>query len=100
MGENHGCVCYAQIPKEKRHKFDEASEKCIFIGYSFHLKGYKMYSLKTKKVIINHDLIFDENAMWNLDQEEVVKNDLLPINLLKKSVIEVEESEDVEEEEG
>ena len=38
--------------------------------------------------------------MWDLDQEEVVKNDLLPINLLKKSVIEVEESEDVEEEEG
>lgn len=27
-----GCICYAHVPVEKRRKFDEKSEKCIFIG--------------------------------------------------------------------
>ena len=29
-----GCLCYSQVPKERRSKLDEASEKCIFMGYS------------------------------------------------------------------
>ncbi|KAL0449216.1 UNVERIFIED_CONTAM: Retrovirus-related Pol polyprotein from transposon TNT 1-94 [Sesamum latifolium] len=33
-----GCICYAHIPAEKRTKFDEKSEKCIFIGYSSDTK--------------------------------------------------------------
>ena len=37
-----GCVCYAQVPKEKRTKLEEASERCIFIGYSSMSKGYKL----------------------------------------------------------
>ena len=54
--------------KEKRHKLYETSEKCIFIGYGSHSKCYKLYSLKTKQVIIKHDVIFDENAKWNLEK--------------------------------
>ena len=27
-------IAYAQVPKEKRHKLDESSEKSIFIRYS------------------------------------------------------------------
>jgi transposase InsO family protein len=48
-----GCICYVQIPKEKRYKLDETSEKCIFVGYSSMSKGYKLYNLKTNKVIIS-----------------------------------------------
>ncbi|RVW55367.1 Retrovirus-related Pol polyprotein from transposon TNT 1-94 [Vitis vinifera] len=29
-----GCLCYSQVPKERRSKLDETSEKCIFMGYS------------------------------------------------------------------
>ena len=29
-----GCLCYSQVPKERRSKLDEASEKCIFMGCS------------------------------------------------------------------
>ena len=28
------CLCYSQVPKERRSKLDEASEKCIFMGCS------------------------------------------------------------------
>jgi hypothetical protein len=51
-----GCICYVQIPKEKRYKLDETSEKCIFVGYSSMSKGYRLYNLKTNKVIISRNV--------------------------------------------
>ena len=45
-------VCYAQIPKKKRHKLDETNEKCIFVGYTSMYKVYRLYNLKTNKVIV------------------------------------------------
>lgn len=56
------CVSYAQIPNEKRYNLDETSEKWIFVGYSSLSKGYRLYNLKTNKVIIKRDVFFDEKA--------------------------------------
>jgi hypothetical protein len=60
-----GCICYVQIPEEKRYKLDETSEKCIFVGYSSMSKDYRLYNLKTNKVIISRDVLFDEKTKWN-----------------------------------
>ncbi|KAK4404232.1 Retrovirus-related Pol polyprotein from transposon TNT 1-94 [Sesamum angolense] len=60
-----GSICYVHIPTEKRHKLEEKIEKGIFLGYSTQSKGYRIYNLKTKKLIINKDVEFDEDAMWN-----------------------------------
>ena len=60
-----GYVCYAQVTKERRRKLDEASEKCGFIGYSSQSKGYRLHSLKSKKMITSRDVLFDEKALWN-----------------------------------
>lgn len=65
-----GCVCYAQVPKEKRTKLEETSEKCIFIGYSSMSKGYRLYNLKTMKVIISRDVVFHEKASWNWQEKK------------------------------
>lgn len=51
--------------KEKRKKFDEKGEKCIFIGYSEQSKAYKLYNPITKNVIISKDVIFIENEAWD-----------------------------------
>ena len=60
-----GYICYSQVPKEKKHKLDETSEKCIFTGYSSQSKGYRLYSLKSNKIVISHGVLFDEKATWN-----------------------------------
>ena len=60
-----GCICYSQVPKEKKQKLDETSEKCIFTGYSSQSKGYRLYSLKSNKIVISHSVLFDEKATWN-----------------------------------
>ena len=66
-----GCICYSHIPKEKRGKLDEKTEKGIFLGYSTQSKGYRVYSLETNKLIISRDVKFDEDAAYNWETQEV-----------------------------
>jgi len=55
-----GCTTYMHTPKEKRQNFDDKISKCILVGYSKESKAYRVYELKTKKVQITHDVIFNE----------------------------------------
>ena len=48
-----GCDAYVHIPKEKRTKLDNKSERCIFIRYKDGLKGYKLWNPETRKVVYN-----------------------------------------------
>ncbi|KAL0368054.1 UNVERIFIED_CONTAM: Retrovirus-related Pol polyprotein from transposon TNT 1-94 [Sesamum calycinum] len=73
-----GSICYVHIPTEKRHKLEEKTEKGIFLGYSTQSKGYRIYNLKTKKLIISRDVEFDEDAMWNWDEEKVETSVMIP----------------------
>ncbi|CAL5438577.1 unnamed protein product [Camellia sinensis] len=66
-----GCICYAHVPKEVRHKLDENSKKCIFMGYSSKSKGYRLFSLDQKKVIICRDVLFDEKASFDWKEKKV-----------------------------
>ncbi|KAK4399641.1 Retrovirus-related Pol polyprotein from transposon TNT 1-94 [Sesamum angolense] len=71
-----GSICYVHIPTEKRHKLEEKTEKGIFLGTT-QSKGYRIYNLKTKKLIINRDVEFDEDAMWNWDEEKVERQSVM-----------------------
>lgn len=51
-----GSICYAHVHKNLRHKLEENSEKCIFVGCS-HTKGYRLYDLKKERVIIRGMLL-------------------------------------------
>ena len=46
-----GCDAYVHVPKEKRSKLDNKDEKCIFIGYKYGMKGYKLWNTITKNVV-------------------------------------------------
>ncbi|KAG6508872.1 hypothetical protein ZIOFF_034254 [Zingiber officinale] len=72
-----GSICYSQIPKEKRSKLDESSERCIFVGYSTMSKGYRLFNLQLGQVIISRDVQVDENALWNWEENKVEKKDIL-----------------------
>ncbi|KAK4395889.1 Retrovirus-related Pol polyprotein from transposon TNT 1-94 [Sesamum angolense] len=72
-----GSICYVHIPTEKRHKLEEKTEKGIFLGYSTQSKGYRIYNIKTKKLIISRDVEFDEDAIWNWDEEKVERQSVM-----------------------
>ena len=66
-----GCDAYVHVPKEKRTKLDNKSERCIFIGYKDGLKGYKLWNPETRKVVYNRDVVFRE-------VKDVVTHEVLP----------------------
>ena len=66
-----GCDAYVHVPKEKRTKLDNKSERCIFIGYKDGLKGYKLWNPETKKVVYSRDVVFRE-------VKDVVTHEVLP----------------------
>jgi len=45
-------------------------------------KGYRLYNLKTNKVIISRDVLFDEKAKWNWEQGQV-EDQLTPMTVLR-----------------
>jgi hypothetical protein len=55
-----GCYAYFHVPKENRSKLDKKAGKCIFIGYKYGLKGYKIWNPETKKVVYSQDVVFRE----------------------------------------
>ena len=76
-----GCMCYVHIPAAKRSKLDENSEKGIFLGYNSHLKGYRVYNVRTKKLIIIRDVEFNESAAWNWQEEMEEKGNIIVLQL-------------------
>lgn len=52
------CLAFASILTSNRHKFDVRAKKCIFTGYSFKIKGYKLFHEETSKIIISKNVVF------------------------------------------
>lgn len=87
-----GCIGYAHIPTEKRTKFDDKSQKCIFVGYSTSSKGYRLFNVETEKLIVSRDVIFNEKASWDWNENKVQE---LPYAIVQQEgKIQMEQYED------
>jgi hypothetical protein len=64
------CIAYNHISSELRKKLDDRSEKCIFTGYSETSKAYRLYNRISKKLILNKDVKFLENQLWNESENQ------------------------------
>ncbi|CAM8943165.1 unnamed protein product [Rhodiola kirilowii] len=76
-----GCAAYAHT---KDDKLDPRTIPCIFSGYLFGVKGYRLWDYKSKgiKIIISKDVIFDENAFpYKSLSAEFVLHDNKPVSI-------------------
>nr|KAJ0195950.1 hypothetical protein LSAT_V11C700347840 [Lactuca sativa] len=56
-----GCLCFA-TKLNNSDKFSERADKCIFLGYAFDKKGYKVLSLDSNLVFVSRDIKFYESV--------------------------------------
>ena len=64
-----GSTAWAQIPLDKRRALQLQSIECLFIGYHDESKFFKILDIKTKQIIIERSVKFDEP----LQEVELVK---------------------------
>ena len=64
-----GSIAWARIPLDKRRDFQLQSIEFMFIGYPDESKGFKLLNIKTKQIIIERSVKFDEP----LQEVELVK---------------------------
>jgi hypothetical protein len=58
-----GSITWAHILDEKRKALQPKSEKCIFVGYSKYVKGYRLLQPHCNEIIIRRDVKFSENIL-------------------------------------
>ena len=51
-----GCLYFVNTLKQGRHKFEARAKPCVFLGYPFGQKAYKIFDLTTKKTIMSRDI--------------------------------------------
>ncbi|KAF2317144.1 hypothetical protein GH714_012151 [Hevea brasiliensis] len=56
-----GCLCYPYLRPYNKHKLENRSSPCIFLGYSLVHKGYKCYDFLAKRLYISRHVVFDEH---------------------------------------
>lgn len=72
-----GSPCYAAVTTPHKDKFAPCSLKCIFLGYPFATKGYKVLDLDTRKVFISRDVVFVESCFPFQNTSLISQNSVL-----------------------
>ncbi|GAA0148101.1 hypothetical protein LIER_07633 [Lithospermum erythrorhizon] len=66
-----GCLTHAHVAKVHRDKLDKRSIKCIFLGIIEGTKGYRLYDVEAKKVLIKEQLDWED--VGEIDEEDAVQ---------------------------
>lgn len=55
-----GSLCFVHSKSRDKDKFGSRSRRCVFVGYPFNQKGWKVFDLETEEFLISRDVIFKE----------------------------------------
>ena len=58
-----GCDGYVHISDYKRTKIESKTKKCKFLRYNIQSKGYRLWDLESKSLIISRDVHFVESKL-------------------------------------
>ncbi|KAG7543542.1 Integrase catalytic core [Arabidopsis thaliana x Arabidopsis arenosa] len=55
-----GSLCYAHNQGHRGDKFAPRSRKCVFVGYPYGKKAWRLYDLDTQEFFVSRDVVFCE----------------------------------------
>ncbi|GAA0186956.1 transmembrane signal receptor [Lithospermum erythrorhizon] len=56
-----GCLCYVANRPRIKDNFAPRSRKCMFVGYPFGQKGWRVFDLETREFFVSRDVEFCED---------------------------------------
>ena len=63
-----GSLCYAHNQRRNGDKFASRSKKCVFIGYPYGKKRWKLFDFETKEIFFSRDVEFVETKyLFSID---------------------------------
>lgn len=57
-----GSLCFARKVSRDKDKFGERSRRCVFLGYPFGTKGWRVFDLETNDCFVSRDVVFQESV--------------------------------------
>eukprot|EP00795_Rhopilema_esculentum_P009748 gene9748-biopygen2709 len=90
-----GCIAYAHIPGAERRKLDKKANRLRFLGYSANQKGYRLFDMQSKRIVIRRDVNFNENDFGS--QKQYLKMGPEPAKEDKRQTEPTERDTDAEE---
>jgi hypothetical protein len=67
----YGSPAWTHVPSDKRKSLDLHSTTCIFVGYPNGVKGYMLFDPSTDRLIIEHNVQFEETPLHALLEPHV-----------------------------
>jgi hypothetical protein len=64
-----GCIAHVKDVRPLLKKLEDRSRPMVFLGYEQGSKAYRCYDPVAKRVCISRDVVFDETAKWNWEEE-------------------------------
>ncbi|CAA7023525.1 unnamed protein product [Microthlaspi erraticum] len=57
-----GSECYTHRASRDKDKFGQRSCRCVFLGYLFGKKGWKVFDIEREEFIVSRDVVFKESV--------------------------------------
>ena len=72
-----GLACYVHRAAREKDKFGSRSRQCVFVGFSFGKKGWKVYDMDQNEFLVSRDVVFQEDVFLYAEKTKL-STDLAP----------------------
>ncbi|KAK4838849.1 hypothetical protein QYF36_016968 [Acer negundo] len=83
-----GSKCYILNDRDHLVKFDAKSDDGIFINYALNSRAYRVFNLKTRRIMESSNVVINDTRLKFNDHEEQIVDDSLLENVVETPIVE------------